>query len=74
VQDPPLVDLIDHPSPRGGLLAWRLNPDGSWDALISWVEVPNDRRPITRHEEWLPAARVRPIDGWDYSQVPRTKT
>jgi hypothetical protein len=40
----------------GLVLEWRRGPDGSWQALVTWVETRG--RVITA---WVPADELRPV-------------
>jgi hypothetical protein len=59
----------------GGLLEWRLKPDGSWEALVEIVEIaPGYRGGLQEPRQvWFMAHEVEPIPGEDYSRVPRTR-
>jgi hypothetical protein len=71
--DPPVVRIL--PDDAGYLHEWRLRGDGSWQAHVTWMEVggPAYRAGLNERDEWLPADRVQPIPGEDYSRVPRSR-
>jgi hypothetical protein len=68
------VKLPRHHAQAGRLLQWRLRPDGRWDALVAYVvNVPGYRGGLSPEQDWFPAREVEPIQGEDYSRVPRTR-
>lgn len=73
--EPPVVKLPGHPAKAGYLLAWRRKPDGSWLAEVQYViDVPGGYRAhLEPHTSLFMAHEVEPVDGEDYSRVPRTR-
>ncbi|MCD0447961.1 hypothetical protein LO762_01940 [Actinocorallia sp. API 0066] len=51
------------------LLAWGRRPDGSWWALLVWLETSPDGCRGSR--AWVDAADVERLPGEDYRRVPR---
>jgi hypothetical protein len=71
----PLVYDLTRDGRRSTLVEWQRRDDGWW-ARVTWTEIdPNAgwrEDAYIECEEWRPADRVRPVEGEDYSQVPRT--
>lgn len=67
----PVVRLPDHHARTGKLLAWRLMPNGKWEALVEYDDdVPGARGDV---RAWFPEARVEQIEDEDYRRVPKSR-
>ncbi|MGA4989892.1 hypothetical protein [Nonomuraea bangladeshensis] len=72
---PPAVRLPGHFAGAGNLLEWRKNPHGEWWALVEYTAiVPGYRGGIKPEQSWFPAHEVQPVEGEDYSRVPRIRS
>lgn len=66
---PQPVEIL--PDQAGWLHRLRVLPDGTREALVSWVDVGTgfNGRLVDHIPEWLPEARVRHIPGTDYTAI-----
>jgi hypothetical protein len=70
---PPSVSLPGHHAKVGLLLEWRLSPSGDWHALVEYTDiVPGYTGGLDPQQSWFRTDQVQPIEGVDYSNVPRT--
>lgn len=70
--DLPSIRIL--PDQIGRLHEFRVDGnDTATEARVSWVELTHYRRGTSaEREKWLPVDQLQPLDGEDYSGVPRT--
>jgi hypothetical protein len=73
----PIVDVLTI-GRRAHLIAWHPH-QGAWWACLWWLDFPpsngfGDRHTFDNHYLCVRADHIRPVDGWDYTRVPRGDT
>lgn len=71
----PAPPIVNHHGRPAWIRAWRRDGlHGHWWALITWTSTRQFAYGEPRHEvveRWVSAVDIRPVEGQDYSRVPR---